>query len=213
MKNDQVIIHTKTTSYRVIEPKVNNNIIVGKIQLIADTNNWLYKNSLEYAKESEIFPLQIYSLALPSELIQHNDNTNNDIISIKPSDVSSVKLYLKKTLTPNEIKARHNKILYYLFIVLILYLIILRFGLFYDGRCYIATMVYGSYDAPQVLVLRRYRDEVLLKHIWGKLFVKNYYTFSPLFVRVFKHVKPVHQVCKYFLDKMVAIQERRFTLV
>ena len=31
------------------------------------------------------------------------------------------------------------------------------------GACYIATAVYGSYDCPQVWVLRRFRAEVLLQ--------------------------------------------------
>jgi hypothetical protein len=31
-----------------------------------------------------------------------------------------------------------------------------------SGGCYIATMVYGDYNHPQVMVLRDFRDEVLL---------------------------------------------------
>ena len=36
--------------------------------------------------------------------------------------------------------------------------------------CYIATAVYGSYDCPQVWVLRRYRDQNLSAHFCGKIF-------------------------------------------
>ncbi|MFR9028073.1 MAG: DUF2726 domain-containing protein [Clostridium sp.] len=32
--------------------------------------------------------------------------------------------------------------------------------------CYIATAVYGSYDCPQVWVLRRFRDQILEKYGW-----------------------------------------------
>lgn len=37
-----------------------------------------------------------------------------------------------------------------------------------SSGCYIATMVYGDYDHPQVLVLRDFRDQILQKHRWGE---------------------------------------------
>ena len=48
--------------------------------------------------------------------------------------------------------------------------------------CYIATSVYGSYDAPNVIVLRHFRDNYLLKRKWGHIFVKYYYKYSPKIV-------------------------------
>ncbi len=45
--------------------------------------------------------------------------------------------------------------------------------------CYIATAVYGSYQAPEVMVLRTFRDEVLMNSIAGRLFVSAYYALSP----------------------------------
>lgn len=30
-----------------------------------------------------------------------------------------------------------------------------------NNGCYIATCVYGSYDCPQVWILRRFRDDIL----------------------------------------------------
>lgn len=47
------------------------------------------------------------------------------------------------------------------------------------GGCYIATAVYGDYDAPQVLKLRRFRDEVLMNSALGRAFVRVYYKLSP----------------------------------
>lgn len=49
--------------------------------------------------------------------------------------------------------------------------------------CYIATAVYNSYDCPQVWTFRRFRDQVLYKSFLGRLFVKIYYTVSPLLVK------------------------------
>lgn len=45
--------------------------------------------------------------------------------------------------------------------------------------CFIATACYGDYDAPEVRLLRRYRDEVLQQSIPGRLFIRLYYFFSP----------------------------------
>ncbi len=47
------------------------------------------------------------------------------------------------------------------------------------GRCFIATAVYGSYSAPDVILLRRFRDQVLLKYAIGRCFVSVYYWISP----------------------------------
>lgn len=45
--------------------------------------------------------------------------------------------------------------------------------------CFIATACYGDYDAIEVITLRNYRDEYLLKNWLGTLFVKFYYAMSP----------------------------------
>lgn len=51
-----------------------------------------------------------------------------------------------------------------------------------DG-CYIATCVYGSYDCPEVWVLRRFRDDILRKTAPGRAFVHAYYAISPTLVK------------------------------
>lgn len=47
------------------------------------------------------------------------------------------------------------------------------------GFCFIATAAYGSYQEPHVQVLRQFRDEFLMTHAPGRLFVDVYYTISP----------------------------------
>ena len=49
--------------------------------------------------------------------------------------------------------------------------------------CYIATAVYGSYDCPEVWVLRRFRDGVLSSSCAGRAFIRAYYAVSPALVR------------------------------
>ena len=53
-----------------------------------------------------------------------------------------------------------------------------------QGGCYVATAVYGSYDCPEVWVLRRFRDETLMQTNLGRSFVRTYYILSPLAVRI-----------------------------
>ena len=47
------------------------------------------------------------------------------------------------------------------------------------GWCFIATAVYGDYDAPQVIALRRFRDANLMSTQLGRAFVASYYKVSP----------------------------------
>jgi hypothetical protein len=78
-----------------------------------------------------------------------------------------------------------------------------------DGVCYIATAVYGSYDAPEVLTLRRFRDEVLLKSPAGRKFVAFYYKHSPRYAEKLKDRRRVNRVVKFFLDRFVKLIEKQ----
>jgi hypothetical protein len=53
-------------------------------------------------------------------------------------------------------------------------------GRYAKEGCFIATAIYGDYDAPEVRDLRAYRDRTLLKSFLGRLFVRMYYLFSPM---------------------------------
>lgn len=45
--------------------------------------------------------------------------------------------------------------------------------------CFVATACYGDYDAPEVRVLRQYRDQVLNRSRTGRLGIRLYYSISP----------------------------------
>ena len=51
--------------------------------------------------------------------------------------------------------------------------------------CYVATCVYGSYNCPEVWMLRRYRDNTLATTFMGRRFIQAYYSISPTLVKVF----------------------------
>ena len=69
--------------------------------------------------------------------------------------------------------------------------------------CYIATCVYGSYDCPDVWLLRRFRDNVLSKSWYGKAFIKLYYAISPTIVKIFGKSKAFKKICSKPLDRIV----------
>lgn len=72
------------------------------------------------------------------------------------------------------------------------------------GGCYIATAVYGSYDCPQVWVLRRYRDDALASTALGRAFIKVYYAISPHLVKWFGKKKWFNTISRRMLDRKIA---------
>lgn len=72
-----------------------------------------------------------------------------------------------------------------------------------SGGCYVATAIYGSYDCPEVWLLRRYRDFSLQQSVLGRLFIKVYYKISPIFVKYFGNNRIFKSVGKFVLDKIV----------
>ena len=72
-----------------------------------------------------------------------------------------------------------------------------------NGGCYIATAVYGSYDAPEVLVLRQFRDNTLSATALGRLFIKIYYRLSPPIADRLRNAKRINGFVRSILDKWV----------
>ena len=73
-----------------------------------------------------------------------------------------------------------------------------------SGGCYIATAVYGSYDCPQVWVLRRYRDQRLASTWCGRTFVRIYYRVSPVLVKWFGNSQSFQKIFRPMLEKLVS---------
>lgn len=69
--------------------------------------------------------------------------------------------------------------------------------------CYVATMVYGSYDAPEVMALRRFRDNRLKKSRLGRSFIKWYYKYSPKFVQRHQNKPRLRRLIKWGLDVFI----------
>ena len=70
-----------------------------------------------------------------------------------------------------------------------------------QSGCYIATAVYGSYSCDEVMALRRYRDDYLAKHLFGRAFIRVYYALSPAMAKHIKKDSFIGKKIKKYLDK------------
>ncbi len=70
--------------------------------------------------------------------------------------------------------------------------------------CYIATYVYGDYDAPEVQILRFYRDNILSKSLSGRIFIQLYYWLSPKLITLFY----ANRIFKYLATAIVNLALR-----
>lgn len=76
--------------------------------------------------------------------------------------------------------------------------------------CYIATMAYGDYDHPQVIILRNFRDQALSKSFWGRAFIDLYYSISPKLVSILQGHKLINNRIRLILDKFIVIIQKRY---
>jgi hypothetical protein len=72
-----------------------------------------------------------------------------------------------------------------------------------NAGCYIATAVYGSYHAPEVVTLRKFRDNTLANSVLGRLFIRTYYLLSPPIADKLKDAKYINRAVRKFLDSLV----------
>ena len=76
------------------------------------------------------------------------------------------------------------------------------------GACYIATAVYGSYDSDEVLVLRRFRDEILKPTKVGRKMVAFYYKYSPYLSKKLKLNSIPSNIIKFILNRFIKFLNR-----
>jgi hypothetical protein len=73
------------------------------------------------------------------------------------------------------------------------------------SSCYVATMVYGSSESDEVLVLRAFRDKILAKHKLGRAFILWYYNNSPSFVEKWESNSLMTRFIRAILNPIVRL--------
>ena len=166
-------------------------------------------------------PIQLPAKLQPSEYTRKQEvhvfvkNLNldtNSLIELQAADLENVVMYSSPELETEkqDSKKSAGKTVLIVFgivlgglglVILFVYLAIQSF--LNSIGCYIATMAYGSYDAPEVLVLRRFRDEKLSKTFLGRVFIANYYAFSPLLVKFVRKTGIAEKFIRKKLDGFV----------
>jgi len=56
-----------------------------------------------------------------------------------------------------------------------------------------------TYNAPEVLIFKDFRDSFLSKYILGRLFINVYYKYSPFLVANFNQSKAIKKMIRFFL--------------
>lgn len=76
------------------------------------------------------------------------------------------------------------------------------------GNCFIATACYGNYDAREVLLLREYRNDVLLNYNLGFYFVRMYYYVSPPIANLISKSEILKQITRSLLLPIIRHLEK-----
>jgi len=69
--------------------------------------------------------------------------------------------------------------------------------------CFIATAAFGTPLAEEVIVLKKFRDNVLLKTVSGKEFVRFYYAFSPPIADFIRNKSLLKTIVREYLEPLI----------
>lgn len=67
------------------------------------------------------------------------------------------------------------------------------------GNCFIASIAFEDRNDPTLVLLRKFRSQVLVTNPWGKRFVRSYYHYSPAIANRLQHFS----AAKYLLRQIL----------
>lgn len=81
-----------------------------------------------------------------------------------------------------------------------------------SSRCFIATAAFENPQAPTVLILRNFRDEILVNSSLGRRFINFYYSRSPAICRKIDHSPTSKLVLRLLLSRLASLLQKTFNL-
>lgn len=143
------------------------------------------------AKVPGVIEYYFYSQKAYSDLyltIKYNNSFREKLFSLKKGDNAKIEgkflIVMTKNITLELISIEKSK------------------------SCFIATACYGNYNAPEVVVLREYRDNELLKTSFGKILVSLYYLSSPLLSTIINNSGLLKKIVKKYILQPIVVRRQ-----
>jgi len=78
-----------------------------------------------------------------------------------------------------------------------------------EKKCFIATATMGDENHPYVTVLREYRDKVLRKDFFGRIFIIGYYKLSPPIAKIIERNGTLRKIIKFLVIKPIYLMANK----
>ncbi len=182
------------------EGEADYHFFTSIIHFVENYKNYALVNELEIKDED----FENVSNSIYSFLIERAKNEINILFNEKGSmnELDGIKVYLQNFIENDKYRVNIVK------------LIILKVisdacnDIMVNEKskgCYIATMAYGDYNHPKVIILRQFRDDTLDKNILGKWLIKIYYYYSPKLVEKLKNKKNINIIIRKTLNQFIKL--------
>lgn len=79
-------------------------------------------------------------------------------------------------------------------------------------KCFIATACYGDCNTQEVIMLQKFRDDVLLKYFLGEILIKIYYFISPSIANWLERNKTISKILRVYFLNILAFFIKKYQL-